>query len=92
MKTKKQEYIELSFLYFKLRNLFEYGFMKYLFFKNLIGYVCDISDYALIRRVFEDLSRRNIFTIKQTEQHIYYCFNPYNKAIDETPDITVDWT
>lgn len=92
MKTKKQEYIELSFLYFRFRNLFDYGFMKYLFFKNLIGYVCDISDYALIRRVFEELIRRNVFTIKKTQQHIYYCFNPYNKSIDDKPDITVDWT
>lgn len=92
MLKKKEEYVELSYLYFKLRNLFEYGFMKYLFFKNLIGYVCDISNYQLIRRIFEDLTKRNVFTVKQTERHIYYCFNPNNKAIIETPDLTVDWT
>lgn len=92
MKTKKTEFVELSFLYFKLRNLFNYGYMKYLFFRNLIAYVCDISDYQMIRRVFEDLCRRNVFTIRQTEHNIVYCFNPTNKMIDETPNIKIDWS
>jgi len=92
MNIKKKEYVELTYLYFKYRNLFDYGFQKYLFFKNLISYVCNISNYSMIRRIHEDLQKRNVFTIKKMENQIWYCFNPYNKIIDETPDISISWT
>ena len=91
-KNKKKEYVELSFLYFRFRNLFNFGFQRYSFYRNLIGYICNISDYALIRRIFEELNKRNIFDEKKQSNKIYYLFNPYNEEIDETPDITVDWS
>ena len=92
MKSKKQEYEELSFLYFRFRNLFNSGFQRYAFYKNLIGYICNISDYQLIRRIFEALQARNIFDEKKQNNKIYYLFNPYNETVNQTPDITVDWT
>ena len=46
----------------------------------------------MIRRIHEDLQKRNVFTIKKMENQIWYCFNPYNKIIDETPDISISWT
>ena len=92
IKNKKKEYVELSFLYFRFRNLFNSGFQRYSFYKNLIGYICNISDYAMIRRIFEELLKRNVFDEKTNSNKIYYLFNPYNQPVDETPDITVDWT
>ena len=91
MFKKKIEYVELSFLYFKLRNLYDMKYNKYVYFRNLISYICNISDYQYIRRIFEDLCRRNVFSIKQTERHIYYWFNPNNRQLDETPDISISW-
>ena len=92
IKNKKKEYVELSFLYFRFRNLFNFGFQRYSFYRNLIGYICNISDYAMIRRVFEEMFKRNIFDEKKERNKIYYLFNPYNEPVDETPDLTVDWT
>jgi len=91
-KNKKKEYVELSFLYFRFRNLFNCGFQRYSFYRNLIGYICNISDYAMIRRVFEEMLKRNIFNEKKKNNKIYYLFNPYNEPIDETADLTIDWT
>jgi len=84
--------VELSFLYFRFRNLFNFGFQRYSFYKNLIGYICNISDYAMIRRIFEELFKRNVFNEKKQGNKIYYLFNPYNEPVVETPDLTVDWT
>jgi len=92
IKSKKKEMVELSFLYFRFRNLFDYGFQKYNFFKNLISYVCNISDYRLIRRIFEDMYRRNIFTEKKIKgQGIYYLFNPFNREYKEEIKETIIW-
>ena len=46
----------------------------------------------MIRRVFEEMFKRNIFDEKKQCNKIYYLFNPYNEPVDETPDLTVDWT
>lgn len=88
---KKTEYIELIFLYFKFRNLFDYGFQKYNFYKNLISYVCDLTEYGLIRRLFEDLNKRSVFTIKYSGNTILYCFNPTNRKIENKIIDTINW-
>ena len=91
IKNKKKEYVELSFLYFRFRNLFDYGFQRYSFFKNLIGYICNISEVPMIRRVFEELLKRNVFNEKKENNKIYYLFNPYNRDIDESISDTIIW-
>ena len=91
IKNKKKEYVELSFLYFRFRNLFDYGFQRYSFFKNLIAFICNINDYCLIRRVFEELIKRNVFNEKKQRNKIYYLFNPYNKEIKENISDTIIW-
>ena len=89
--VNKKELVELSFLYFRLRNLFNDGFQRYLFFRNLISYSCGITNYPLIRRVFEDLVIRNTFDIKIKRGMIYYLFNPTNKFYDDSPDCSINW-
>ena len=91
IKNKKKEYVELSFLYFRFRNLFDYGYQRYSFFKNLIGYICNISEVPMIRRVFEELLKRNVFNEKKENNKIYYLFNPYNREIDESISDTIIW-
>ncbi len=88
---KKKEYVELTFLYFRFRNLYDSGFQRYSFFRNLISFICNISDYGLIRRIFEELSHRNIFNEKKTNGKIYYLFNPYNKEIEQTISDRIVW-
>ena len=88
---KKKEYVELSFLYFRYRNLYDTGFQRYSFFRNLIAYICNISDYGLIRRIFEELSKRNVFNEKKEDTKIFYLFNPFNREIKNEICDTISW-
>jgi len=88
---KKKEYVELTYLYFRFRNLFDYGFQKYQFFKNLICYICQISDYRLARRIFEDMNKRNIFDEVRNINGIIYLFNPHNLPYEESIPDTIIW-
>jgi hypothetical protein len=89
--NKKKEYCELAFLYFRYRNLFDYDYQKYGFFKNLIAFICRISDYNLVRRIFEDLVKRNCFDEKRTEEGVKYLFNPYNRKYEQKISDTIIW-
>ena len=91
IKNKKKEYVELTFLYFRFRNLFDYGFQRYSFYRNLIAFICNITDYAMIRRVFEEMNKRSIFDEKKEGNKIYYLFNPYNRVIEQNISNTIIW-
>ena len=62
-----------------------------MFFRNLIAYICNISDYGLTRRIFEELWRRNVFTEKKEDTKIFYLFNPFNREIKNEICDTISW-
>lgn len=90
-KNKKKEYVELTFLYFRFRNLFNYGWQKYHFFKVLIAHICNIKDFSFVRRIFENMIKRNIFDEKKCKDGIYYLFNPTRAEYKEKISDTIVW-
>ena len=80
----KQKNIELVLLYFRYRNVFNYGFQSYRIFKNMIIYITGIHKTSYIRNIFEILLSRGIFKLKYIYKSRFYIFNPYNLRIDTT--------
>jgi len=81
----KEDLIELTFLYFKFRNLYFVGFQRYIFFKNLISYVTKLNNYSSIRSIFNNLLNEDLIEIKKDKKKVYYRFNPKQKK-DPEPD------
>ena len=75
----RNELINLTILYFKYRNLYNYGFQRYSFFRNLISHITNISDPYPIRSIFNNMINRKQYEIKKEQGKIYYRFNPLRK-------------
>lgn len=63
--------------YFQYKNIDNRGFLKYGFFKRIIGYVLDYYHHYFIRKVFLSLVDKGYFIrIKNSKQSYKYKFNP----------------
>tara|TARA_R100000654_G_scaffold32892_5_gene57926 strand:+ start:3178 stop:3465 length:288 start_codon:yes stop_codon:yes gene_type:complete len=82
--------IKLVFLYFEYRNLFNQGFQRYYFFKNIIKYITCIQDNSKIRRIFQKLLFMGVFDKGKVYQLTMYHFNPYCKPLPK-PSLTVEF-
>lgn len=78
LKTK-EDLIQLTFLYFKYRNLYFSGFQKYNFFRNLISYVTKLKNYYSVRSIFNNLINEGFIEVKKEKKKVYYRFNPKKK-------------
>ena len=72
--------LKLVFLYFEYRNLFNQGFQRYYFFKNMIRYITCINNNSRIRRIFQKLLNKGVFIKDRQFNLTVYHFNPYNKS------------
>ena len=75
----KAEYIKVSYLYLLGRNTFNYGYLNYSFFRNLIRFSTGATEPYLIRYIFQSLLNQKIFTMKKKGKITTYLFNPYSK-------------
>lgn len=73
----KNNYLELVILYFKYKNVYNFGFQKYAVFRNMIRYVADNNDAIFCRSIFTELQNANLFEKKMNLKSINYRFNPY---------------
>jgi len=80
-KNNNQDYEKLTSLYFSYRNVYNFGFVRYSIFKNLIRHCTSITDYKKIRTIFQNLVNKDIFETKKESNGFYYRFNP-NKIKD----------
>lgn len=78
-KKTKDEYQAIVLQYFKYRNVYNMGYIKYVNIKNLIRFVTNIENQNTIRYIFQSLLNKKIFERKVIYNQIYYRFNPYNK-------------
>lgn len=88
LKTK-QDLIELTYLYFKFRNLYLSGFQRYIFFRNLISYVTNLNNYYSIRSIFNNLINEGSIEIKKEKKKVYYRFNPNGKKDTISTESTI---
>lgn len=78
-KNNKETYRRLCLTYFKSRNIYNMGYMRYSIIKNLIRYITDIDDTNIIRYIFQSLYNEGSFKSKKIFNRIHYQFNPYDK-------------
>lgn len=79
-------------LYFKSRNIGEFGFCRYGIFKRLIKYALDTKDLTLVRRVFDLMRTRHVVEEADLLEHKVYLFNPYHRPYRRRMTGLVDWT
>tara|TARA_R110001592_G_scaffold87672_1_gene258872 strand:+ start:2383 stop:2658 length:276 start_codon:yes stop_codon:yes gene_type:complete len=73
--------------YCKFKNIQRRGFLKYGYFKRIIGYILDYYNDYYIRKIFLQLVEENFFIKKKNEKQSYlYQFNPTPKE----PKIYID--
>jgi len=76
------ENVNIAETYMKMRNSFRHGFLKYYYFKRVIGYCTGLTDGVRIRAIFQRMLELDI--IERTNQYqgqgkwaLRYRFNPY---------------
>jgi len=71
--------------YCKFKNVQIRGFLKYGYYKRIIGYILDYHNDYFIRKIFMQLVEENYFLkVKNAKQSYLYKFNPY--PIKKWPD------
>lgn len=78
---QRKDLLKLNVLYFDYRNTFNYGYMKYNFFKNMIRYISNITDNQEIRYIFNKLHQRKYFQKKKEGKSTLYLYNPTKKEL-----------
>ena len=78
-KNNKDTYRRLCLTYFKSRNLFNMGYVRYSIIRNLIEYITGIHDTFIIRYIFQSLYNDGSFKSKKIFNRIHYQFNPHDK-------------
>jgi len=78
---QRKDLLKLNVLYFDYRNTFNYGYMKYNFFKNMIRYISNITDNQEIRYIFNKLYQRKYFKKQKQGKATLYLYNPTNKEL-----------
>mgnify|MGYP003113038442 FL=1 len=78
-KNNNETYRRLCLTYFKSRNIYNMGYMRYSIIKNLIRYITDIDDTNIIRYIFQSLYNEGSFKSKKIFNRIHYQFNPHDK-------------
>jgi hypothetical protein len=73
--------VEIVILYLSYRNSFNYGYQKYIIWRNMIKFITGITDTKIIRKIFYHLLNKNQFYKHKKIKSIYYIFNPSNKKI-----------
>ena len=73
--------VEIVKLYLTYKNSFNYGYQKYIVWRNMIKYITGINDPKIIRKIFYHLLNKNQFYKHKKIRSIYYIFNPSNKKI-----------
>ena len=84
MIPKKKEMITLVILSLKYDNAFNLGYLKYKDWSLKIAAIIGIFKQNIIRIIFNDLVKNNIFQ-KNNDTPINYLFNPYNKVWKHPP-------
>lgn len=79
-KNNKETYRRLCLTYFKSRNLYNMGFVRYSIIKNLIRYITGIDDTNIIRYIFQSLYNEGSFKSQKIFNRIHYQFNPHDKV------------
>jgi hypothetical protein len=81
-KNSLESHIKLVILYLEFRKVDSWGYLPYSFFKNLIRWCLDFPGKNSVRRIFDILRYRNIFSIASHGRAGHgktYLFNPNNR-------------
>ncbi len=81
LERQRKDLLKLNILYFDYRNTFNFGYMKYNFFKNMIRYISNLADNIEIRYIFQKLYQRKYFKKKKDGNRTLYIYNPTNREI-----------
>ena len=68
--------------YMEMKNLFNLGYNKYGFFKNVIRFVLNNNDHEFCRCVFQKLLNKKVFQKSKRGRVTRYIFNTGNKPVD----------
>ena len=88
---KLDKLTEFIILYFKSRNLQDFGFCRYGIFRKIIHYALDTNSASLVRRVFDLLRSRNVMDECSIMGKPVYLFNPYHRDYNRRLNCLVDW-
>tara|TARA_Y100001972_G_scaffold120840_1_gene163997 strand:+ start:305 stop:622 length:318 start_codon:yes stop_codon:yes gene_type:complete len=85
--------IKLVVLYMEFRKVGNLGYLPYSHFRNLIKYCLSISDKVIIRRIFDSLVARHVFSIhtREKKHSKQYLFNPHNRPHRMRLNFLVDY-
>jgi hypothetical protein len=86
--------IKLVILYMEFRNVGNLGYLPYSHYKNLIRYCLSLRDGKTIRRIFDSIIARGLFSINTYGKKKYrkqYLFNPYDRPHRMRLNRLVDW-
>lgn len=78
-KNSLESHINLVILYLEYRRVERWGYLPFGFYKNLIRYVLDYPGNNSVRRIFDILRYRNVFSIAshgKAGNGKTYLFNP----------------
>ena len=88
---KLDKLTDFIILYFKSRNIGNFGFCRYGIFKRLIKYALDTNDMTLVRRVFDLMRSRQIMDETVLSDSKVYLFNPFDRPYRRHLNGLVDW-
>jgi hypothetical protein len=77
------ENINIAITYMKMRNSYNHGFLKYYYFKRVIGHCTGLSDPIRVRAIFQkllesDVIERSHIYLRPGKYVLRYRFNPFH--------------
>lgn len=81
-KHSLDNYIKLVCLYMEFRQVQKLGYLPYSHYKNLIKYCLSGADQKTVRRIFDMLRYRNVFSVHShgaKGHNKKYLFNPFDR-------------
>ena len=91
----RESFINLSILYLKYRNSYNFGLQPYKFWKNMIKYITGVNHPRQLRSLFSSLIIRNYIQVKKNKKNsMKYLFNPnkLDMSLHNKVEKTVDFS
>lgn len=82
--------LELVILYLRYRNSFNFGYQKFMIWRNMIRFITGVNDPKIIRKIFYHLLNTNQFSKNKIGPSTFYIFNPTGRPIIINDKVTFD--
>jgi hypothetical protein len=89
-----ENHIKLVILYMEYRQVANLGYLPYSHYKNLIRWCLSNPDKLMVRRIFDIMNYRGIFSVYsygKKHHNKKYLFNPHDRPHKMRMTYRVDW-